>query len=83
MQARFDAELSVKQQYYAALAARESEAAAKAQLEQAEQQLKASAARVAAGVATKSDSLRSAIQVGNAQLAVLTARTICASPTPR
>jgi len=71
--ARFDASLQVKQQFYAALAARESSAAAQAQLEQAEQQFKASAARVAAGVATKSDSLRSAIQVGNAQLAVLTA----------
>lgn len=74
VQARFDTELAVKQQYYAALAARESEAAALAQLEQAGQQFKASAARVAAGVATKSDSLRSAIQVGNAQLAVLTAQ---------
>lgn len=74
IQARFDAALQVKQQYYAALAAHESESAAKAQLEQAEQQLKASTARVAAGVATKSDSLRSAIQVGNAQLAVLTAQ---------
>lgn len=73
-QARFDASLQVKQQYYAALAARESEAAARAQLEQALQQLKASTARVAAGVATKSDSLRSAIQVGNAQLAVLTSQ---------
>ena len=72
--ARFDAALQVKQQFYAALAARESEAAARTQLEQAEQQLKASTARVAAGVATKSDSLRSAIQVGNAQLAVLTAQ---------
>jgi len=70
--ARFDASLQVKQQFYAALAARESAAAAAAQLEQAEQQLKASSARVAAGVATKSDSLRSAIQVGNARLAVLT-----------
>lgn len=73
-QARFDAALQVKQQYYAALAARESEQAAKAQLEQAEQQLKASTARVAAGVATKSDSLRSVIQVGNARLAVLTSQ---------
>ena len=71
--ARFDASLQVKQQFYAALAARESAAAARAQLEQAEQQLKASTARVAAGVATKSDSLRSAILVGNARLAVLTA----------
>ncbi len=72
--ARFDASLQVKQQFYAALAARESEAAARAQLEQAEQQLRASSARVAAGVVTRSDSLRSAIQVGNAQLAVLTAQ---------
>ena len=71
--ARFDASLQVKQQFYAALAAREFSAAAKAQLEQAEQQLKASTARLAAGVATKSDSLRSAILVGNARLAVLTA----------
>ncbi|MEP6764496.1 MAG: TolC family protein [Gemmatimonadaceae bacterium] len=72
--ARFDAALQTKQQFYAALAARESEAAARAQLEQADQQLKASTARVSAGVATKSDSLRSIIQVGNAQLAVLTAQ---------
>ena len=71
--ARFDASLQVKQQFYAAVAARESAAAAKAQLEQAEQQLKASTARLTAGVATKSDSLRSAILVGNAHLAVLTA----------
>lgn len=74
LNARFDAALQVKQQFYAALAARESEAAARAQLQQAEQQLRASSARVAAGVATKSDSLRSVIQVGNARLAVLTAQ---------
>jgi outer membrane protein len=66
--------LDVKQQYYAVLAARESESAARAQLAQAEQQLKSASARVAAGVATKSDSLRSVIQVGNAQLALLTAQ---------
>ena len=71
---RYDAALQAKQQFYAALAARESESAARAQLEQAEQQLKASIARLAAGVITKSDSLRSIIQVGNAQLAILTAQ---------
>lgn len=71
---RYDAALQAKQQFYAALAARESEAAARAQLEQAEQQLKASIARLSAGVITKSDSLRSVIQVGNAQLALLTAQ---------
>jgi len=70
----FSIALSVKQQYYNVLAARESEAAARSQLEQAEQQLRAASARVAQGAATKSDSLRSVIQVGNAQLALLTAQ---------
>lgn len=93
IQSRFEAALQVKQQYYAVLAAHESETAARALLEQAEQQLKASAARVSAGVATKSDSLRSVIQLGNAQLAVLTAQNdrrvanaaltrLVGSPTP-
>ncbi len=63
----------VKQQYFAVLAAREQQAAAKTQLTQAEQQLRAAVARVAAGAATRSDSLRSVIQVGNAKLAVLSA----------
>lgn len=71
---RFNTALSVKQQYYNVLAARESETAALQQLQQAEQQLAVSVARVRAGAATKSDSLRSAIQVGNARLQVLTAR---------
>lgn len=70
----FTIALSVKQQYYNVLAARESESAARSQLEQAEQQLRAAAARVAQGAATKSDSLRSVIQVGNARLALLTAQ---------
>ncbi len=63
----------VKQQYFAVLAAREQQAAARLQLEQAQQQLRAAIARVAAGAATSSDSLRSVIQVGNARLAGLTA----------
>jgi outer membrane protein len=71
----FQVALSVSQQFYNALAARESEAAARAQLALAEQQLHYSAVRVRNGVATKSDSLRSLIQLGNAQLAVLTAQT--------
>lgn len=70
----YNVALQVKQQYYAVLAARESESAARKQLEQADQQLRAASARVAAGAATRSDSLRSAIAVGNAQLAILTAR---------
>jgi outer membrane protein len=70
----FNIALAVKQQYYDVLAARESEAAALSQLEQAEQQLRAASARVQQGAATKSDSLRSVIQVGNARLALLTAQ---------
>ena len=71
---RFNIALQVKTQYYTILAARESEAAARAQLEQAQQQLRSSIARTAAGVVTMSDSLRSVVAVGNAQLALITAR---------
>lgn len=70
---KFRIALDVKQQYFNVLAARESRAAAVAQLAQSEEQLKAATARVGAGAATVSDSLRSVIQVGNARLALLTA----------
>lgn len=70
----YNVALSVKQQYYAVLAAREMEAAAQAQLDQASEQLKQASAKVAAGAATKSDSLRAIIQVGNAQLSLIQAR---------
>ena len=72
--ARFSVALNVKVQYYAVLAAHESEAAARRTLEQAQQQLKVSSAKMAAGAATRVDSLSSAIQVANAQLAILTAQ---------
>lgn len=72
--ARYGVAFQVKQQYFAALAAREQMAAARAQLDAAEQQFRAAVARVSAGAATKSDSLRSVITVGNAQLALLGAR---------
>lgn len=71
---RFNVALNVKQQYFAVLAARESEAAGRRQLEQAEQQLTVSSAKVTAGAATRSDSLRAAILVTNARLAILTAQ---------
>lgn len=70
---RYSIALQVKQQYFAVLAARESQSAAQRQLEQAAEQLKSSSAKVRGGAATKSDSLRSAIQVGNARLALITA----------
>jgi outer membrane protein len=71
---RFDVALAAKQQFFNVLAAREAQAAAAAQLEQAEQQRVVSVARARAKVATRSDSLRAEIQVRNAQLAVLDAK---------
>ncbi len=72
---RYQVALEVKQQYFNVLAARESEGAASAQLDQAEEALRFALARVRARTATRSDSLRAEIQMGNAQVAVLTART--------
>jgi outer membrane protein len=63
----------VKQQYYAVLAALEEKRDAEAALDQANQQMKMSVLMVQAKTAIKSDSLRSLIQVGNAQLGILTA----------
>jgi outer membrane protein len=71
---KYNVALQVKTQYYSILAAREAEAAALAQLQQADEQLKTSIVRTRAGVATLSDSLRSVIALGNAQLALITAR---------
>jgi len=71
---RFQVALQVKQQYYAVLAAREAESAAESQLSEAEEQLKTSIANLRARMVTRSDSLRSVIAVGNAQLAILTAK---------
>ncbi len=70
----FQVALDVKQQYYDVLAAREGEEAASAQLAEAQQQLRVSTVRVAAGAASRSDSLRSVVAVGNAQLAILDAQ---------
>ncbi len=71
---RYQVALQVKQQYYNVLAARESESAASAQVQQADQQLKASSGRLRAGAATISDSLRAVVALGNARLAILTAQ---------
>jgi outer membrane protein len=89
----YNVALQVKQQYYNILAARESKSASDAQLQQAEQQLRASSLRLRAGAAIVSDSLRSVVAVGNARLAQLTAENnlrvanatltrLVASPTP-
>ncbi len=71
---RFQIALQVKQQYYNILAARESQSAANAQLQQASEQFKSASSRLRAGAATVSDSLRSLVLLGNARLASLTAQ---------
>jgi outer membrane protein len=70
----FQIALLVSQQYFAVLAAKEAESAAQAELDQAQQQLAVSRAKVLAQTVTKSDSLRAIIQVGTARLALLQAR---------
>jgi outer membrane protein len=70
----FGLALQVKTQYNAALAANEQYSAAQAQLAVAKQQLDMTVAKVNAGAANIADSLNSVVQVGNAQLAILTAQ---------
>jgi outer membrane protein len=70
----FNVGFQVKLAYNSILAAKESETAARAQLDAAQAQLQTSIAKVQAGAANVSDSLRSVVQVGNAQLALLTAQ---------
>jgi len=70
----FNVGFQVKQQYNSILAAKEAEAAARAQLELAQQQLAVSIAKVNAGAAPVVDSLNSVVGVGNAQVNILNAQ---------
>jgi len=71
---RFTVALNVKQQYFAVLAARESEAAAERQLEQANEAMAVTEAKIAGGQLSRADSLHSLVAVGTARLALITAR---------
>ena len=71
---RYIVAYTVKQQYYTALQAREMEAAGASALEQAQVALTASSTKVKIGQVTRTDSLKAAIQVGNARLTLLNAR---------
>jgi outer membrane protein len=71
---KFSVALQVKQQYYAILAAREGESAARLALDLANQQLTTSIARVRAGAVIISDSLRSFLAVNTARLNLLSAQ---------
>jgi outer membrane protein len=65
---------NVKQAYNAVLAANEQEAAARAALEVAEQNLRMTVARVNAGAANVADSLQQIVNVGNARISILAAQ---------
>ena len=75
----WQAALAAKQAFFDVQAARESQTAATAQLDQAQQQRTVAVAKTRAKASTRSDSLRAEIQVRSAELAVLQAQTDKAS----
>ncbi len=77
--AQYQTTLSAKQTFFGALAATELVRVRQASLRRAQEQLAASVAKLQAGSATRSDSLRSLVTVGNARLQLLTAETAVAT----
>jgi len=73
--ARFQQALTTTNQFLDALAAAQLLRVRETSVRRAEQQLKVSVAKLRAGSATRSDSLRSLVTLGNAQLDQLTTRT--------
>lgn len=71
---QFQVTLQTKQEFYNALATEELVLVAAAQAKRAEQQLQISIQKLRAGSATRSDSLRSTVDYGNARIALLEAR---------
>lgn len=71
---RYGVGLTVKQQYYAVLQARELEAAGASAVEAAQVTLNYAAARVKVGATVRTDSLKAAVQMGTARLALINAR---------
>lgn len=76
---RFQQSLQTTNQFFDALSARSLVTVRELSLRRAEEQLSTSIARLAAGAATRSDSLRSLVGVGNAQLQLVTAQSQLAS----
>jgi outer membrane protein TolC len=76
---RFQVTLATKQIFYAALADDELVHVAEAQVRQAQQELDIAVQKLHAGSATRSDSLRSVVDLGNAHLALLQAQANLAS----
>jgi outer membrane protein len=71
---RYQVTLATKQVFYAAIANEELVRVAESQLERAKQQLQISIDKLHAGSATRSDSLRSTVDYGNARIALLQAQ---------
>lgn len=76
---RFQQSLQTTNQFFDALSARRLLVVRELSLRRAEEQLATSIARLAAGAATRSDSLRSLVGVGNAQLQLVTTQSQLAS----
>jgi len=72
--ARFQQALTTANQFFDALAARQLVSVREASVRRAEEQLKVSVNKLAAGSATRSDSLRSRVTLGNAQLQLVQAQ---------
>ncbi len=77
--AQYQTALSAKQTFFGALAANELVRVREAGLKRSEEQLSVSVAKLQAGSATRSDSLRSLVTVGNSRLQLLTALTAVAT----
>jgi outer membrane protein TolC len=73
--ARFQQALGTTNQFFDALAAAQLVTVREASVRRAEEQLKVSVAKLRAGSATRSDSLRSLVTLGNTQLDLIQART--------
>ena len=71
---QFQITLATKQAFYAAIANEELVRVAESQLQRARQQLQISIDKLHAGSATRSDSLRSTVDYGNARIALLQAQ---------
>lgn len=71
---RFQVTLQTKQAFYNALATEELVRVAESQVRRAQQQLQISIDKLHAGSATRSDSLRSTVDYGNARIALLQAQ---------
>jgi outer membrane protein TolC len=73
--AKFQAGLLATQQFFDALAAQQLVRVREASVRRAEEQLNLSVAKLHVGSATRSDSLRSLVNLGNAQLALVSAQS--------